>query len=620
MTGTWTAAAVDPGDDGDPPSAGEWEDVSVPGQPERFAGESAVAYRLAFDDPRSDDAQRTLLDLRGLYAHARVWLNGDLLGEHDAYFVPFRREFVPEERNELVVECRAPEDAFGGVERTDQLPTVAGVPGIRWGAHVRVRPPTFLDDLTVEPRVDGDDATIEATVAVDAGEAVDDYVTFSLRPEGFRGGGAMERAEVTADAGERTTVSREIRVRDPSFWWPNDHGPQHRYTVRAKLGDASASATTGLRTVSYGDDGLRVNGRQVQARGVNVLPAADPAADVERAADANANLVRAHAHVPPHDLHEAADEAGLLVWQDLPLSGDREFDPDRGRALAAMLADEYGHHPSVSLYGVHDDPRSPFADPLGAGRTSRYRLRWRAWRTSYDRGPAERVAEAFPDGTPTVPVAGPPGTAPDAAHLYPGWSYGAATDAEWLLDRYPDLGGVVGEYGAGSLVADAEGDVPGFDRATHDAAVGTDDPAESQARQAATLKTVTETLRRRSTDVLAAFALRDAAPGAGMGVLAHGGEAKPGYEALGESFEPVQAMLDEPPSPGAVGVTVVNDGPEAVEPTLSWAAGDAEGTAELSVDPGDRVDAGAARIPPDADDVELLLTLSDRTVYNEYDL
>jgi len=619
MTGTWTAAAVDPSDDGGPPDAEEWVDVSVPGQPDRFVGESAVAYRLTFDDPRSDAAQRTLLDLRGLYAHARVWLNGDLLGEHDAYFVPFCREFDPRDRNELVVECRAPEDAFGGVERTDQLPDGAGVPGIRWGAHVRVRQPTFLDDLTVSPHVDGDEATIEASVAVDAAEAVDDYVTFSLRPEGFRGGGAMERAQVTADAGERTTVSREIRVRDPSWWWPADQGPQHRYTVRAKLGDASASATTGLRTVSYGDDGLRVNGRQVRARGLNVLPSTDPTGDVRRAADANANLLRAHAHVPPHDLHEAADEAGLLVWQDLPLTGDREFDPDRGRELAAALADEYGHHPSVSLYGVHDDPRAPFADPLGAGRTSRYRLRWRAWRTSYDRGPAEGVAEAFPEGTPTVPVAGPPGTDPDAAHLYPGWSYGEATDAEWLLDRYPSLGDIVGEYGAGALATGSDGEgVPGFDRTTHDAAVGTDDADESGASQAATLKTVTETLRRRGTDAAAAFALRDAAPGAGMGVLAHDGAAKPAYEALTQSFEPVQAVLDEPPEPGAVGVTVVNDGPEAVEPTLSWAAGDAEGTAELSAAPGDRVDAGSARIPPDAEEVELLLALSDRTVYNEY--
>jgi beta-mannosidase len=625
MTGAWTAAAVDPHDDGTPPEAEEWVDVTVPGRPERFAGEDAVAYRLRFDDPRASDTQRTILELQGLFAHARVWMNGELLGEHDTYFVPARFEFAPAERNELVVECRAPEDAFGGVQTTDLLPDDAAVPGIWWGAHVRVRPETFLDGMTVRPRIEDDETTIEATVTVDAATELDERVTFSMRPEGFRGGGTMERVSVTAEAGERTTLTREIRVRDPSWWWPRGYGSQHRYTVRAKLGENSVSETTGLRTVEYGDDGLLVNEQPVRARGVNVLPSDDPAADVERAAAANATLVRAHAHVPPHDLHEACDDAGVLVWQDLPLTGDREYDVDRGSALATALADEYGHHPSVSLYGVHDDPRSPFADPISGGRTGRYRFRWRAWRTDYDHGPDERVADAFPAESPVVPVAGPPGTAPDAAHLYPAWQYGTATDAEWLVDRYPDLGDIVGEYGAGALAtggdaATGDVDVPGFDAGAHEMKVGDDDPEASQAYQAATLKTVTETLRRRGTDVLTAFALRDAAPNAGMGVLAHDGAEKSGYEALTRSFEPVQAVLDSPPSPGSVGITVVNDGPDAVEPTLSWAAGNAEGTAEVSVDAHDTAAAGTADVPRDAEEVELLLTLSNRTVLNAYRL
>jgi beta-mannosidase len=621
MTGTWTAAAVDPNDDGTPPDAEEWVDVTVPGRPERFAGEDAVAYRLRFDDPRADDDQRTVLELRGLYAHARVWMNGELLGDHDTYFVPARYEFDPAERNELVVECRAPEDAFGGVQATETLPAEAAVPGIWWGAQVRVRPATFLDDLSVTPRYDGDDAAIEAAVTVDAEEPIDDYVTLSLRPEGFRGGGAMERVEVTAEAGERTTVTREMAVRDPSPWWPHDHGPQHRYAVRAKLGDTSVSETTGFRTVVYDeDDGLLVNGRPMRARGVNLLPLDDPVGDVERAAEANANLVRAHAHVPPRDLHEACDEAGLLVWQDLPLTGPVEYDVDRGRDLAAALVEEIGSHPSVGAYGVHDDPRDPFDEPLGSGRTDRYRFRWRAWRSEYDRAPDESVAEALPDDVPVFPVAGPPGTSPDAANLYPGWKYGDASDAEWLLDRYPDLGRVVSEYGAGALASNADDSVPGFDADAHAAKAGTGDPETSQAYQAATVQTVTDALRRRGTDVAAAFALRDPAPGAGMGVLANDGSEKAAYEALARSFEPVQAVLDEPPSPGAVGVTVVNDGPEPVEPTLSWAAGDAEGTETVTLDPDGTADAGTASIPPDAETLELLLTLSDRTVYNEYGL
>ena len=40
---------------------------------------------------------------------------------------------------------------------------------------------------------------------------------------------------------------------------------------------------------------------------------------VQLALDANLDLLRLHAHVSRPELYDAADAAGLLVWQDFPL-------------------------------------------------------------------------------------------------------------------------------------------------------------------------------------------------------------------------------------------------------------------------------------------------------------
>ncbi|MFB6142646.1 MAG: hydrolase [Halorientalis sp.] len=610
MLDEWTAAAVEPGE-GEPDPEG-WAPVEVPGRPSQFAGADAVAYRATFEDPREDLSERALLVLRGLYAHARVWLNGDLLGSHDAYVRPFRHVFEPAAHNELVVECRRPEDRFGGIHDTDEVPAEAAVPGIWWGATVETHPATFVSDLQVRPRVEDGDGAIDVRATVAAAQDLEDRITLSLRPEGnVQGRGMMDRAGVEAAAGETVTVEHTIDVPDPALWWPRDLGPQNRYAVRAKLDGATRSVTTGLCSVTWADGDLRVNGERVPVRGVNLLSATP--SDVDRAVETNATLVRLHAHAAPEAVYEACDEAGLLVWQDLPLTGPGDFDVERGRAVGRDVLRTAGGHPSLAALAVHDDPVEPFADGLGSGALARLRLRWRAWRASYDDGAAERVAEDLPTDRPVFPVVGPPGVAPDALALYPGWDYGSAADVDWLVDRYDP--GVVAEFGAGALGGVDPGDIPGFDRAKHDAHVegGTE---ASQRYQARVCKRVAETLRRRERAPVA-FALRDIA-GGGMGVLEADGTEKAGHAALRSAYEPVQATLTAPEA-GATGeIVVLNDTPDPVEGEVAWEAGETTGSADVAAEPGDRATAGTVALPDSAERATLTLSLADRTVENAY--
>jgi len=597
----WHAAPV-----GD---SGAEQPVDVPGRPAALAGEEAVRYTATAEVPA--DAEAATLVLDGVYAHAEVEVTGDRLGgdgtvEHDAYFEPLRVPVRPEGSLEATVTCHAPRDRFGGLHDTDLVPDEQSVPGVWWDARVETHPLPAVAGLRVRPERTDDGARLHVRTTVVTGGPLEERVTYSLRPEGeLSTRGTMERASVEADSPGLTTVEHTVAVRDPALWWPRPLGDQHRYTLAAKLGDSERSVTTGVREVAREGGHLLVNGEPLPVRGVNLLT--DDPADVERALDVNATLVRGHAQVLSPAVYEACDEAGLLVWQDLPLTGPGGFDVARGGDLVTRLAARYGTHPSLAAVGVHDDPVDAFADGLGSGLLDRLRLRWRAWRASYDRTAAEAVADAVPDGLAAVPVVGGPGVDHDAAAYYPGWDYGGATDVDRLLERYPaDL---LAEFGAGAL-AEEDGSLG----PKHDARVDGGVEA-SQAYQADVLSTVAGRARRRGAGAVA-LALRDPAdPGAGggeragMGVYAADGEPKAGRDALRAAFEPVQALVD--PASGAA--VVVNDRPEPLEATLSWAAGDETGEPEVAAGPMDRWH-GDLPVPADAEDIRLELVVDGWTV------
>ena len=589
--------------------SGAEQPVDVPGRPAVFAGEEAVRYTATADAPA--DAEAATLVLDGVYARAEVEVAGDRLGgegpvEHDAYFEPVRIPVRPGDRLEAAVTCHAPRDRFGGLHDTDLVPDEQAVPGVWWDARLETHPLPAVADLRVRPERTEAGARLHVRTTVVTGGSLEERVTYSLRPEGeLSTRGMMERGAVEADGPGLTTVEHTIEVRDPALWWPHPLGAQHRYALAAKLGDSERSVTTGICEVARKDGRLLVNGEPLPVRGVNLLT--DDPADVERALEVNATLVRGHAQALPPAVCEACDEAGLLVWQDLPLTGPGEFDVDRGEDLAARLAARYGTHPSLAAVGVHDDPVDAFADGLGSGLLDRLRLRWRAWRTSYDRTAAEAVAEAVPDGLAAVPVAGGPGVDHDAAAYYPGWDYGGAAGVDRLLERYPaDL---LAEFGAGALT-----DEGGSLGPKHDARVD-GGVAASQAHQAGVLSTVAGRARRRGAGAVA-FALRDPAGSgkgghsrAGMGVYGADGEPKAGRDALAAAFEPVQAFV-EPASGAAV---VVNDRPEPLAATLSWAAGGETGEREVEADPMGRWTVELA-VPAGAEDVRLELAVDGWTV------
>ena len=359
---------------------------------------------------------------------------------------------------------------------------------------------------------------------------------------------------------------------------------------------------------------MTVNGTETSARGLNLLDATPE--DVERAAEANANLVRTHAHLPSPDVVEACEREGVLLWVDLPQTGDQRLSVDRGRELATAVGLQYGRAASLSAVTVHDDPVDPFEASLGSGLVDRLRFRWRAWRASYDAGDDRSIAEALPEGIETFPVVGPPGIDADATTLYPGWRYGSAADLGWLLERYPDIDAVA-EFGAGALATDSMQELAGFDRRTHDAHTDGEDVEASQRYQANVVKRVAEGLRNAGIPVLTAFALRDSGD-AGTGVLTRDGDRKQAFDALASAYEPIQATLAAPEAAES-DVIVHNALDTRFTGELRWDSQAESGSTDVTIDTNAHATVTAIEVPSDGT-VTLTLSTVDRTVENSYDI
>ena len=140
-------------------------------------------------------------------------------------------------------------------------------------------------------------------------------------------------------------------------------------------------------------------------------------ADVERALDANLDLLRVHTHIAPDALYDAADEAGLLLWQDLPMQGGYARGVRRQAARQARrMVDLLGHHPSIVIWCAHDAPLGDDTPARVVGDRDR---------ADVGQGSARPVDGARDRAQSTAP--GPSSAAPgagDDAHLWFGWRHG----------------------------------------------------------------------------------------------------------------------------------------------------------------------------------------------------
>ncbi|HEX2680561.1 MAG TPA: glycoside hydrolase family 2 TIM barrel-domain containing protein, partial [Candidatus Dormibacteraeota bacterium] len=613
-----------------------WKPVEVPRQLAAQEGRQAVWYRTEF--PRPDHAGRVVLRIGGAFLATNVWLNGRLLGSHYGYFAPFGFDLTPylKPENLLVICCESPVETqpekkrhiMGLFNDGDLKPYPASAySSLPEPYHLEVpvglwRPveleyvgPIAVDWMRITPAFEGGDGRLEVEARLrnlDGRQMEGEVELFVPAPgrEPLR-----LRREVRLGGGQEQTVAMRVAFPGAKRWDPWRLGEQPVYSAemvaRASDGGESARVEEGFafRELSW-DIGPRrwsfkVNGKPMFLRGACYAPAyrldeltADViASDIALAKEANLDALRVVANVLPAEVYRQADEAGLLVIQDLPLTGTyvyhartdeaRFFENAARQQLAEMVA-MLQNHASIVMWVAHDDPP------------------WLA--TNFDLGEVHTVRQnhsidqelraAFEHLDPSRPAIAASGDVD--LHVMQGWSAGSWQDFAQLEPT------MVGEFGAQSLPS-AESHVwerigrrwpvPDDDAAWRHAGFQPVNWAErgaglpsahqtlesyidaSQDYQAGIVRYAAEHMRTRKFESCwgaIVFNLVDPFPAIGFGLVDSARMPKQALEALAEAFKATRLIveplgfeagrpfgfLQSPHAPFAARLVVVNDDPQ----------------------------------------------------------
>ncbi|MEI6083024.1 MAG: hypothetical protein WCS70_01855 [Verrucomicrobiota bacterium] len=166
-------------------------------------------------------------------------------------------------------------------------------------------------------------------------------------------------------------------------WWPNGAGPQRLYDLR--IGDQTIPV--GFKRVTWNNWVCEVNGRPLFLQGVNWTPirvdyhsvtAADYARLIEMYRAMGCNLLRVWggAFLEREEFYRCCDAAGLLVWQEFPLSSsgpdnNAPNDPAIVEKLCGIARDyihRRGHHVSKLLWCGGNELQTAPGKSDGCGR------------------------------------------------------------------------------------------------------------------------------------------------------------------------------------------------------------------------------------------------------------
>ena len=329
-------------------------------------------YRTSFqvtEEQLNRDA--AVLCFEGLDTYADIYLNGSLLERTDNMFVGYTlpvKEVLRKGENRLQVYFHSPikqalpqweTDGFEYPADNDHSKTRVSIYsrkapysyGWDWGIRLTTsgiwRPVTlkfydvasiedyFVEQLEVSKDLAKINNALEVTSVAETTKQAEVVLTYSYK----NGEKVTEKSEMALQPGTNK-LNWPVEIKNPHLWMPNGWGEPALYDFEITVNVdgkviASEKKRIGLRTIKVvmedDKDGKSfyfvVNGQPMFAKGANFIPddALLPNVTTERyyqlmkdVKDANHNMIRVWGGGIYEDdrFYDAADEMGILVWQD----------------------------------------------------------------------------------------------------------------------------------------------------------------------------------------------------------------------------------------------------------------------------------------------------------------
>ncbi|MDF1561036.1 MAG: glycoside hydrolase family 2 TIM barrel-domain containing protein [Bacteroidales bacterium] len=381
-----------------------------------------------------DSTKQVWINFRGINYRAEIYFNGKRISDdtHEGMFLRQKYNVTSlldrKDYNRLAVRVEPPlhpgnpNGGQGGDGMIGRDVTMQFTAGWDWIQPVRDRNTGIWDEVSIEVTGDVDIRNGFARTRVPGarlpGELQDPtFVTFSAEFENVTDRlvegeaalaymGSIEKKKIKIEPGTTATVVfSEMKQTDPRIWWPNGMGQPSLYPAVITFHDKEGATLDredmmfGFReTGSWFDEktGSRVftiNGQKIFIRGANWIVSDGMLrlsrtrydAEVKMHAEMNMNMIRVWGGsiMERPEFYEACDKYGILVWQDLWITGDcngrwpdtlrkaetqarrREY-PDNHSLFINSVADQVKmlrNHPSLYMYcGGNEFPPPPELD------------------------------------------------------------------------------------------------------------------------------------------------------------------------------------------------------------------------------------------------------------------
>jgi beta-glucuronidase len=258
---------------------------------------------------------RVFLCFEAANYRARVWLNGEKLGEHSGGFTPFQFEVtnaLHEGQNSLVVEV-------DNTRRVESVPTLSSdwwnYGGLTRGVKLVNVPESFIRDYSVQ-LAKGSNAEIAGWVKLNG----------ASRPETVN----LEIPEISLKKSFTTDASGAASFHFPAklqLWSPEQ---PKLYRVGISTAMDSVEEEIGFRTIETRGTQILLNGKSIFLRGISMHEEAafrsgrafseeEDRILLTWAKELGCNFVRL-AHYPYNEnMMRLADRMGLLLWEEVPV-------------------------------------------------------------------------------------------------------------------------------------------------------------------------------------------------------------------------------------------------------------------------------------------------------------
>jgi len=282
--------------------------------------EGTIWYKKSFDYVTAPD-QVSYIYFEAVNYEAKVYLNGEYLGEHKGGFTPFQFDVsgrLKEKDNFLIVKV-------DNKRLKDAIPTVNSdwwnYGGITRSVYLIDVPKTHIKDYSIQ--LTADKKAIEGKFLVQ-GHGTKDVISLAI-PE------LKEKVKLKVDGQGRASFKIDV---SPDLWTPEN---PKRYRIELAINNDKLIDSIGFRTIQTVGNDILLNGKPVFLKGISIHEEAPYKTGrvtseeeiltlLSWSKELGCNFVRL-AHYPHSEkMVREAERMGLMIWSEIPVYWTVSFD------------------------------------------------------------------------------------------------------------------------------------------------------------------------------------------------------------------------------------------------------------------------------------------------------